>query len=283
MASLDLSVYQFAPRFADPPANLERIRTLARDSTADILLTPELSLTGYDLGDEAALLARPVVEQQPFDGVAQDGGRVHLVLGLCERGDDALVYNTMAIVHRGIVRFRHRKIYLPTYGMFDEGRFWARGHEVRTWRLGEWCIGLLTCEDLWHPALAYLLAASGAHVLLVAAAAGGRGVWTGGEAGGRYASADNWERIVRTTAQLHGVYVALANRTGVEGGMTFAGGSLVAAPDGSMLSRAREDEETVLRVELSMAELSRSRRPYAHARDEDHALVLRTLDGIVRA
>jgi predicted amidohydrolase len=283
-ATLDLAVYQFAPRFADPQANLERMRTLARESTADVLLTPELSLTGYDLGDEAAHLARPIVEQQPFDDAAADAAGVsHLAIGLCERGDDGLTYNALAIVHRGTVQFRHRKVYLPTYGMFDEGRFWARGGELRPWHLGSWCIGLLLCEDLWHPALSWLYAAAGAHLLLVAAAAGGRGAIDGGEAGGRFASADSWERIIRTMAQLHGVYVAFANRTGVEGGVTFAGGSLIAAPDGSILARANEDEETTLRVELSLEEVARARRPYAHARDEDHALVLRTLEGIVRA
>jgi predicted amidohydrolase len=279
MMNLALEVFQFAPRFADPAANLERIGQRAAQSAADVLLTPELSITGYDLGDDAALLAVPVEPNAAFAGL--DGEiRPHVVVGLCERAGEGLTCNTLVAVHRGRVQHRHRKVYLPTYGMFDEGRFFARGREIRPWHLGPWRIAPLICEDFWHPGLAYAYACAGAQLLLVAAAAPGRGVWQGGE-NGRFASAGTWERIARTTAQLYGMYVALCNRVGIEGSITFAGGSLIVGPDGEVLARAGDGEETSLQAVLSLDEVARCRRPYAHQRDEDARMVLAALQQTV--
>jgi predicted amidohydrolase len=127
--------------------------------------------------------------------------------------------------------------------------------------------------------LAYLHALQGADVLVVMAAAPGRGVWEGGEEGGFFASSAAWERIARTYAQLYGVYVAVCNRTGVEGGVTFAGESLVVAPDTSVIARAGIDEQ-VLSFTVERAAIQAARTPYAHIRDEDAALAIRELQRI---
>jgi predicted amidohydrolase len=280
METLGLEVYQFAPRLADPGANLEKIADRAARSRADVLLTPELSVTGYDLGDEAADLAVPLMLGAPV-GAHFSGIRTNVLLGLCERGEDGITYNAMVAVQDGLVRFRHRKLYLPTYGMFDEGRFFGRGNVIAPWSLGSWRIGVLLCEDLWHPGLAYVLACSGIQVLLVAAAAPGRGIAAAETASAgshsRFATAANWETIVRSYALLFGIYVALANRTGVEGSSTFAGGSLIAGPDGGILTRAPDSGEAVLHADLDLAAVRRARRPYAHIRDEDLPLMIRSL------
>src|ERR687893_824298 len=113
----------------------------------------------------------------------------------------------------------------------DEWRYFGRGDRVEPFEVNGWRIGVLICEDFWHPALTYILAMQGIHALVVLAAAPGRGALTGGEEGAFFASSDAWERIARTTAQLYGIYVAVCNRVGVEGGVTFAGESLVVAPD----------------------------------------------------
>ncbi|MBR9988764.1 MAG: hypothetical protein KFH98_03355, partial [Gemmatimonadetes bacterium] len=120
------------------------------------------------------------------------------------------------------------------------------------------------------------MARRGIDALLVQAAAPGRGA-RDDSGDGRFASADVWERIARTTAQLYGIYVALCNRSGVEGAVTFAGGSLVAGPDGSILARAGDRGEEVLSVELTRGALRAARRPYSHERDDDPGLVMREL------
>ena len=267
--TLRLALLQFAPALRDPVANAARI-AYAAGADVDLLVTPELSLTGYDLGDAVHDLAVPLAE----GGTAPYGLNVRpdVLVGLVELGADGVPYNTAAYLHAGRVAFRHRKLYLPTYGMFDEGRYFGRGRRLRTVDAASgWRVGVLVCEDLWHPALPYLLAAQGVHLLVVMAAAPGRGAWEG-VAQNQWASWDVWERIARVTAQLYGVYVALANRTGVEGGVTFAGGSMIVGPDGELLVRAGEAEE-ILTATLRIDEVLRARRPYAHTRDEDLAFV----------
>lgn len=279
---LRLGVFQFAPALLELDANAGRIAGAALESGADLLLTPELSLTGYDLADDAAAVALPVTTDlrqrlRPLADAADT------VVGLVESTPDGRLFNTAVHVRGGEPLASHRKVYLPTYGMFDELRFFGRGRGVRTYEPAPgWRVGLLICEDFWHPGLAYLLAAAGATLILVQAAAPGRGVLEATSPGPRFASAESWERIVRVTAQLYGVYVALANRVGVEGALTFAGGSLIVGPTGDVLARAPDDAEALLTVELSPDELVRARRPYAHARDEDLELMRRELDRIVR-
>jgi predicted amidohydrolase len=274
--ALRLGVAQLAPQLRDVSANASRIAAAAAAAGADLLLTPELSLTGYDVGDAVHRLAVPAAPGcTPPPGIAADGA-CDVVVGLIEDAAGG-PYNAGCVLRAGRVVFRHRKLYLPTYGMFDEGRWFGRGSTLETWHTpGGWHCGLLICEDFWHPGLAYVLASRGIDVLLVQAAAPGRGVWEGGEHGA-FASAGVWERIARTTAQLYGIHVALCNRVGVEGGVTFAGGSLVTGPDGSVLARADDAEETVLSVELSAGALRRARQPWAHMRDDDVRLVLREL------
>jgi predicted amidohydrolase len=287
-------VAQTAPVLRDVDANATRLAELATATAADLLLTPELSLTGYDVGDSVHRLGLHVVRGDDLGAHALRGAPGQLVVGLIEAAHGG-PYNAAVALNAGRVAHVQRKIHLPTYGMFDEGRWFARGNRMDTWEAAPgWTCGVLICEDFWHPGLAYVLASRGVDLLLVQAAAPGRGVWQGGEpaadpgdsrgpgrlpAGGpgRFASAAVWERIARVTAQLYGVYVALCNRVGVEGGVTFAGGSLIAGPDGSVLARAGDTDEAVITAELSRTALTGARQPYAHARDDDPSLVVREL------
>lgn len=273
---LRLRLEQFAPAFAEPAANLRRIAHAQADAARDgveLLLTPELSLTGYDLRDLTAALARPL-RGEPFPELTAGPD---VILGLVERGEGALPFNTAVHLRNGQVLHRHRKLYLPTYGMFDEGRYFARGRQVRSYTVGGWRLGLLICEDLWHPALAYLLALDGVDAILVQTAPAGRGVWEGDEHGGRFANMRAWEQLAGAAATAYGVYVAVANRVGVEHAAVFAGGSFVVAPDGRVLARAEQAREERLTVTLDREALVAARRPFSHLRDEDAHLLQREL------
>lgn len=279
-ADLRLGIAQFAPVIRATAANAATIAAAARDAAADLLVTPELALSGYDPGDAVHDLAAPLALGSRLRMDALDSAPGHLLVGLPERATGG-PFNSAVVLRAGTVLFRHRKLYLPTYGMFDEGRWFGRGRLVDTWtHPSGWCIGVLICEDFWHPSLTWLLAIQGIDLLVVMSAAPGRGVWQGG-AQGAFASADIWERIARTSAQLYGIYVALANRTGVEGGVTFAGGSLVVAPDGTVVVRGDDVADATLVADLKRSDLDRAHRPCAHARDEDPTLVLRELKRII--
>jgi NAD+ synthase (glutamine-hydrolysing) len=279
LPSIGLLLHQFSPRLRDTAHNAACIAKAA-GAGGDLLLTPELALTGYDLRDDAVSVASPLTDGEPPGGpgaalgaaLAAAGGPL-VVCGLVERGRRGIPYNTAAVLERGRLLGRHRKIYLPTYGMFDEARYFGRGRRVRVFEYRGWRLGVLICEDFWHPGLSYVLAAAGIDALFVQAAAPGRGVWEGGEESGWFRSAEAWTLLACATALQYGIYVALSNRTGVEAGVTFAGGSLVVGPDGAVVAQADETSETLLAAELSAEALARARRPYAHDRDDDPALV----------
>lgn len=276
---LHVAVLQTAPVLYDITRNVESIA--GGLGGADLGVTPELSLTGYDVRDAVHDLALPISVGAPLPApLGSLGSGPALVLGLVECGDDAIPYNTAIVVADGVVRHRHRKVYLPTYGMFDEGRWFGRGGVVELTTVNGWRVAVLVCEDLWHPALVYIAAMAGADLLVVPAAAPGRGVVEGGPEGGLFASAVAWYELVRVSARAHGMYVVLANRTGVEDGITFAGGSLIAAPDGSILAAAGDGGPERIDAVLEPAELARARRPFAHRRDEDPRILARALASI---
>lgn len=276
-STLTLRIEQLAPALRGVDANLARIARAQADAAADgvdLVVTPELSVTGYDVRDAVHALASPESDA-PFPGLA-DGPDV--VVGTIERDGAFVPYNAMLHLRGGRVLHRHRKVYLPTYGMFDEGRWFGRGDTARTYDAGGgWRVGLLVCEDLWHPALTWLLAAQGAHLIVAQSAAAGRGALAGGADGGRFASWDAWEHLARAAAIAYGCYVALANRVGVEGSLCFAGGSMIVAPDGGVLARGNDLGQDRVDAVLSLDAVAAARRPYAHARDDDPRLVAREL------
>jgi predicted amidohydrolase len=272
-----LRIEQLAPALCRIDTNLGRVIQAQVDAAAEgigLLVTPELSMTGYDVRDAVHSLAAPEADA-PYPVLAEGPD---VVVGTIERDAGFVPYNAALHLRGGRVLHRHRKVYLPTYGIFDEGRYFGRGGTVQAYDAGGgWRVGLLVCEDLWHPALSWLLAAQGANLLVVQAAAAGRGVVSGGAGGGRFASWDAWEHLARAAAIAYGAYVALANRVGVEGPLCFAGGSMIIAPDGAVLARADDLREDRIDAELSLDAVAAARRPYAHARDDDPRLVAREL------
>lgn len=274
--TLPVVLEQIAPELGSPEANGARIRELTEAANAGLVVFPELSLTGYDLRGRAPGTAVRR-GRAPVPGLAEPGPAV--AVGYVEEAPDHRLFNAAAVQRGERIVAVHRKVHLPTYGMFDEGRHFAPGLEPsRCFRLAPgWRAGLLVCEDLWHPALPYLLAMDGADVLLVLAAAPGRGSPEAPESERLFGSSERWSLLARTTAFVHGVYVLLCNRVGVEGGVTFAGRSLVVAPDGTVLAEGAEDREDRLEAVLDRERLRAARRPFSHLRDEDPAVVRRAL------
>lgn len=280
-----LRIEQMDCALGDPAANLARIAAAqagaARDGV-ELLVTPELALTGYDVRDRVHALGVPLPRGETVFPALAEGPDV--VLGMVEAGPGFVPFNTGAHLRGGRVLHRHRKVYLPTYGMFDEMRWFGRGSRARAYDAGGgWRVGLLVCEDLWHPALTWLLATAGAHLVVVQSAAAGRGALAGGEGGGRFASRPAWEHLARAAAVAYGVYVALSNRAGVEGGCVFAGDSFVVGPDGAVLARGDDLAEDRVTADLSLEAVAAARRPFAHARDDDPRLLARELDALLAA
>ncbi|UCG39124.1 MAG: hypothetical protein JSV00_02505 [bacterium] len=266
---LSVVVQQCDTTLGDIDENRGRIEALTRDCRgADLVVFPELALTGYSVREGAEGVAVSLDAGCPLT-LPADGPAV--ALGLVERGDDQRIYNSASVYRGEVLLHRHRKVYLPTYGIFEEGRFFAPGASpVLPFDLiPGWRTGLLVCEDFWHPALSYLLAIQGIDLLLVLSAAPGRGAVMTSQGGVTFTSSAPWLQMARTTALQYGLYLILCNRAGVEGELTFAGGSMVVAPDGGVVASAPEGEVARLNVVLDPDLIRQARDPFSHLREED--------------
>jgi len=262
--------------------NLEKHLALAEEARrfgAELLIFPELSLTGYVLQDLASTVAcRPVAEDAFFGPLLKASRNLDLVVGFVEEDVRSRFFISAAYLSRGQVLHVHRKVYLPTYGLFDEGRFFAWGDGVRAFDTRFGRVGMLICEDFWHASLPYLLWLDGADLLIFTSASPGRGV----SAAPELASARWVDSICRSYAGLFTTFVAHSNRVGFEDGLHFWGGAGVYDPDGEMIAKGPYDEEVLTLVELDLDQLHRTRTRLPLLRDERTALVQRELARILQ-
>ncbi len=251
---------QMKPRKGDVRANLDRIGSLVAEagSDHDLLVFPETCLTGYFLQGAVAELAFGADEVADMLGGAPDGGP-DLVVGFYERHRRRIHNSVVYFSARG-GRYQplhvHRKMFLPTYGLFDEARFVEPGRELRAFDTPLGRMGMLICEDVWHSLTAAVLALDGAEVVLVSSASPARGFLAGSD---RPASIRRWDPILEGPAMEHGVFVLVSQLVGSEGGKLFAGGSVAIAPDGTTLARAPLFEEGVVTAVLDRTVIDRHR------------------------
>jgi len=278
--ALKLALVQSAPALGLPQKNLEaHLHWLSTPEAreADLVVFPELSLTGYLLQDLVAEVAVPIREDDLLAPLLKASLERDVVVGLVEQGTGFLFHNTALYLSEGRILHAHRKVYLPTYGMFDEGRYFAAGNRIEAFDTRFGRLGLLICEDAWHLSSSYLLALQGAHTLVVASSSPGRGLTGSGQA----ASVRSWERVGQTLSQFLTVHWAYVNRVGYEDGLAFAGGSYVADPFGNLLLDGAENVEAIYRVDLPYSTLRRARTQTPLLRDEKPELVWRHLGKIV--
>jgi predicted amidohydrolase len=283
MASIRVALAQIAPRLGALEENLARHHALIGDARAkesDLVVFPELGLTGYLLQDLNAEVAMRRDDPRLLELAAAANG-LSAVVSFVEESDDHQLYIAAALLEGGEVRHIHRKVFLPTYGLFDERRFFAAGSQLRAVDsdLGA-RLGISVCEDFWHLATAQLLALDGAQLLINVSSSPGRDVGIDSEHG--LGTADSWRTLNRTFAQLTTSYVIFVNRVGVDESITFWGGSEVVAPTGDSVFRAPAHDEGLYFVEIDPAAIRRERIATPLLRDERPDTVIRQLDRIVR-
>jgi predicted amidohydrolase len=284
MPPIRVALAQVAPRLGDLRANLERHTLLieeARAGGSDLVVFPELGLTGYLLQDLNAEVAMRVDDPR-LARLAEGARGISAVVSFVEESDDHRLFIAAALLEDGAIRHVHRKVFLPTYGQFDERRFFAAGSVFRATdsRLGV-RLGIGVCEDWWHLAAPNLLALDGAQVLVNVSSSPGRDVAVGHRDG--LGTADSWRSLNRTYAQLTTSYVVFVNRVGVDESLSFWGGSEVVGPSGASVYRAPMHEDGVFHALIDPAEVRRERITNPLLRDERPELVLRQLDRITRS
>ncbi len=283
---LNLALAQINTVLGDVEKNLQKHLAYidqARQKGADLLIFPELSLTGYVLQDLAPTVARKASDSDPiFHRLLEESQSIDLMVGFVEEDVRSRFYIASAYLSGGKVLHVHRKIYLPTYGLFDEGRFFAWGDQVRAFDTRFGRVGMLICEDFWHASLPYLLWLDGADLFLFASASPGRGLPHPDSSNepARLDSARWVDEINRAYAGLFTSFVAHTNRVGYEDGLNFWGAASVYNPDGVALVHGPQHEEALTQVELDLNQLHRTRARLPLLRDERTAMVLRELTRI---
>lgn len=231
---------------------------------ADIIVFPELSLTGYtvrDLNWDVALRSESVPIFKEFIALSHS---ITIIAGGVEEAENFGLYNSAFLFEDGRVHTAHRKIYPPTYGMFEEMRYFNQGKEVRAFDSKFGRLGILICEDLWHMALPYILAHDGAEIIFSLTASPTR--LTGASKELSVASVNHEQH--RAYARLLSTYVVFANRVGIEDGVNFWGGSQIVDPTGTAIVTAKYFEEDMIFGAIDDNVIRRSRRFSRHFVDD---------------
>jgi predicted amidohydrolase len=275
---LSVAIVQTKPvkgRYAENLKNATEAFALLCDRPPDLIVFPEAAFTGYFLEGAVYDLALPA-EQFAADLArawrdACGTQSVDLVAGFYEN-DDGTYYNSALYLRAGEKGHRilhvHHKMFLPTYGVFDEERFLSRGRKIGVFDTGFGKAALLVCEDAWHSIVPTIAAVKGARVLIVPSASPGRGI----EGNGELSSITQWRQMLTLAAAEHGVFVLYAGLTGFEGGKGMTGSSCAIDPRGNVLVEAPAAEPTIVRAELDLREIDLARASLPLIGDLDAAL-----------
>ncbi len=273
---LRIALAQTAPRLGDVEVNLADHHALlaeAREAGAGLVVFPELGLTGYLLQDLASEVAMRLDDPRLMILAAATTG-LSAVVSFVEESADHRLFIAAALLENGELRHVHRKTYLPTYGMFDERRFFAPGDRIRAVpsRLGVG-VGLGVCEDFWHLSTPQLLALDGAQILVNVSSSPGSDLAMSNEVG--LGTATSWRTLMRAYAQLTTSFVVFCNRVGVDESLSFWGGSEVIGPTGALVFGAPMFVEGLFTVDVDLADVRRQRITLPLLRDERPELVVR--------
>lgn len=277
---LTIALSQINTYLGDVQANLEKHLEIIREAHStktDLVIFPELSLTGYALQDLTPSVAHKAKNDDPiFHQLLLESKKIDMVVGFVDEDPRHRFFIAAAYLSQGEVIHVHHKVYLPTYGLFDEGRFFAWGDRVCAFNTRFGRVGILICEDFWHASPPYLLWLDGADVLFFTSASPGRGL----SEEPQLESARWVEHINRAYASVFTNYVVHANRVGYEDGMNFWGGSTVFDPDGKLIIKGPYHQEALVYAEIDLQQLHRTRARLPLLRDERTMLVIRELNRI---
>ena len=251
MKPVSLLLAQTGPKLGNKERNLKQIAeqaSKARKKNIDLVIFPELHLTGYTMRDEVFHLAEsiPGPSTRKVERLAKEHG-VHIIFGMPEESEvKGVIHNTAVFVGpKGLIG-RYRKIHLPTHSVFEERRYYRPGQEAPVFKTALGTIGLNICYDLYFPELTRLQALEGAQLIVCISASPGL-------------RRRFFEGFCLSRAMENAVYLAYVNRVGIEEGLQFWGGSRVIAPNGSVLAQCKYDEEEFQICKVDLNEVSRAR------------------------
>ncbi|MGL4403602.1 MAG: nitrilase-related carbon-nitrogen hydrolase [Fusobacteriaceae bacterium] len=270
---MKIELAQYKPILGDVRKNLENIVEICRESIKignDIIVFPELALSGYLLEDLAFSTG---MKEIPVE-LLELSKEISIVVGGVERSSDRYIYNSAYYLEDGKLLHTHRKVYLPTYGMFDEARYFKAGNSIRAFDTKFGKIGMLICEDMWHPTSTFILAQDGAEHVIVLTNSPARGL------GDVMSIEEEWDSLLRSAAISNTIFITMVNRTGVEDGVSFWGGSRIYAPNGDRLLSMENFREYKENIKLDYNLIDRTRFSGGVAKNENIPLILKELNRV---
>lgn len=276
-----VAVAQTSPALGDLDHNiLQHLHKINQASIlgADLVVFPELSLTGYNLHDLAPDVAINLKKSDKLAPLLEVSRNISMLIGLVEESDSYVYYNSAVLLEGGEIRRVHRKVYLPTYGIFDEERIFSPGKEFKVFDSPAGSNGILICEDFWHPSSCYLLAMKGACVVHFMS----NSPINTKDLQNQAEDPTFLGKLLQVNSRLYGIYSIYANRVGFEDGVGFGGGSRIIDPSGKLVTVAGNLEEEILLAEIDLDLVRRARINFPHLGDEKRDLVLRELGSIVK-
>lgn len=247
----------------------------AIDQKQDIIVFPELSLTGYSLKDAVYDVALAANDSK-FDKLRKLSEHISILVGTVELNEQYEIFNSALYFEDGQLLTRHRKVYLPTYGVFEEKRYFSAGNRFRAFDCKFGRFGILVCEDMWHPTSGIIMSQDGASVIFVMTAGLARGM-------GEDEKPQNiriWETLNRALAISTTSYIIFANRVGIEDGLIFWGGSEFIDPHGEVIKKAQYFETDQISTSIDFLKLKHARINTTLISDEKLNVVIDELSRI---
>ncbi len=277
--TLNVAVAQIESVLGDLDANLRKhldLIAIAQRAGVEVLLFPEMSMTGHSAGSDTLRLAigrkHPLVAE-----IARAAGTMYTVFGVIEEGAAAQFYNSAIAVRAGEVVFVHRKINLATYGLLEDGKHFAAGNTLEAFDIKpHWRASISICADAWNPALVHLAALHGVTLLMVPISSAIEAV------GSEFDNPLGWDTNLRFYALTYGMPVMMANRVGAEGDLTFWGGSRILDSFGRPLAHATGSGEEMVHAQLNFGDVRRARYLLPTVRDSNVPLVHREIGRLLQ-
>jgi len=260
--------------------NIEKICEFTEkciEEGVSVSLFPELSLTGYYLQDITSEIAI-TPDDERLAPLKKLSHHIGIIVGGIEESADHILYNSAFYIESGEVKFVHRKVYLPTYGMFDEGRFVGAGNRFGTFTTNGFKSTILICEDCWHFSSLYIPFLNGCKLIFAQSASPGRGY----KDMGMFGNTEVWKNMGEFYSRLTGSYFVYSNRVGVEDGFVFSGNSFICDPYGNIVAEGSTFNEEIVLADIEESIIRSARINLPLLRDEKPHIVQKELDKFLK-
>ncbi|OMH40797.1 nitrilase-related carbon-nitrogen hydrolase [Desulfurobacterium indicum] len=272
---MKVAVVQINTVLGNLEKNIEKICQFVEkciEKGVSICLFPELSMTGYYLQDITSEIAiKP--DDERLSPLKRLSRHIGIIVGGIEESEEHILYNSAFFIEDGEVKHIHRKVYLPTYGMFDEARFVGAGNKFETFAMCGFKSTILICEDCWHFSSIYIPFLKGTKLIFVQSASPGRGY----RENRMFGNSKIWKNMGEFYSRLTGSYFIYANRVGVEDGFVFSGNSFICDPYGNIVNEGTTFEEEIITADIEPSLIRSARINLPLLRDEKPWLIEKEL------